>query len=69
MFNKYKKLSFITAIILLLTIGISINSFAVPPEDPGCDPADPTCPIDGGVSLLLAVGIGLGAKTAYKKNK
>ena len=32
--------------------------------DPGCDPLDPLCPIDGGLSLLIAAGIGLGAKKA-----
>lgn len=67
MFNKYKKWGFVAAIVLLFTIGISVKSFAVPPENPGCDPADPTCPIDGGVSLLLAVGVGIGAKNAMKK--
>lgn len=36
-------------------------SFAQGP-DPGCDPLDPACPIDGGVVLLIAAGIGLGAK-------
>lgn len=32
--------------------------------DPGCDPAvDPNCvPIDGGLSLLLAAGVGYGIK-------
>lgn len=32
--------------------------------DPGCDPAiDPTCvPIDGGLSLLIAAGVGYGIK-------
>jgi hypothetical protein len=28
----------------------------------------PTAPIDGGISLLLAVGIGLGAKRMAKRN-
>jgi hypothetical protein len=37
--------------------------------DAGCDPLDPACPIDGGVSLLIAAGIGLGAKKAYSQNK
>ena len=35
--------------------------------NPGCDPEDPLCPIDGGVSLLIAAGIGLGAKKAYQE--
>lgn len=35
----------------------------------GCDPFDPDCPIDGGLSLLIAAGIGLGAKKAYQERK
>ncbi len=38
--------------------------------DPNCDPSDPTCPIDGGLGLLLAAGIGYGIKkinSSYKK--
>ena len=30
--------------------------------EPGCDPADPACPIDGGLSALLAIGAGYGIK-------
>jgi hypothetical protein len=37
--------------------------------DPGCDPFDPECPIDGGLSLLIAAGIGLGARKAYQRKK
>ena len=39
------------------------------PGDPSCDPLDPDCPIDGGLSLLIAAGIGLGAKKAYQERK
>ena len=44
------------------------------PEDPGCGPdgtyPDGTpCPIDGGLSLLIAAGIGIGAKKAYDRKK
>jgi len=37
--------------------------------DPGCDPDDPLCPIDGGISLLIAAGIGIGAKRVYDEKK
>ncbi len=37
--------------------------------DPGCNPDDPACPIDGGLSLLIAAGIGLGAKKTYNKKR
>ena len=36
------------------------------PPDPNCDPLDPACPIDGGLTILIAAGIGLGAKKAFK---
>jgi hypothetical protein len=32
------------------------------PADPSCDPLDPACPIDGGLSILLAAGVGYGVK-------
>ena len=28
----------------------------------GCDPLDPACPIDGGLTALLAIGVGYGIK-------
>ena len=34
-----------------------------------CDPTNPVCPIDGGLSFLIAAGIGLGAKKAYQQHK
>lgn len=39
--------------------------------NPGCDPAiDPTCvPIDGGLSLLIAAGVGYGVKKVRDSRK
>ncbi|MEP6627711.1 MAG: hypothetical protein ABJA32_06990 [Ginsengibacter sp.] len=41
--------------------------------DPGCDPQDtsPTCicPIDGGLSALIAVGVGYGIKKVRDNRK
>ena len=37
--------------------------------NPGCDPLDPTCPIDGGLSLLLAAGVGYSIKKARNSRK
>ena len=54
-------------IALLFAIILPLNTSAAPP-DPTCDPLDPACPIDGGISLLIAAGIGLGAKRAFKKS-
>lgn len=38
------------------------------PPDP-CTNPDVYCPIDGGLSLLIAAGIGLGARRAYNRRK
>jgi hypothetical protein len=56
-------LSILLICILMPTIGFA----QIDPGDPGCNPLDPLCPIDGGVSLLIAAGIGLGAKKAYQE--
>ena len=37
--------------------------------DPGCDPLDPGCPIDGGLSFLLAAGVGYGIKKVRDSRK
>ena len=45
------------------------------PGDPQCDPIDNTypdgtpCPIDGGLSALLAIGVGYGIKKARDARK
>jgi hypothetical protein len=68
--NKFRKYILLTGFIFIAGILNPIESNAQ--SDPGCDPLDPACPIDGGVSLLIAAGIGMGAKKAYdlkKKNK
>jgi hypothetical protein len=58
----------------ILLIAIPFSGWSQP--DPGCSPlecpiTDPDCcvPIDGGLSLLIAAGIGLGAKKAYDRKK
>lgn len=50
--------------VLLICTMLPTIGFA---QDPGCDPFDALCPIDGGVSLLIAAGIGLGAKKAHQE--
>ena len=37
--------------------------------DPSCDPGDPRCPIDGGVTALLAVGAVYGIKKVRDSRK
>ena len=53
--------------VFLILISAALVSHAQPPDPPPCDPFDPLCPIDGGVSFLLAAGIGLGAKKIISK--
>jgi hypothetical protein len=55
----------------LFIAGLLINPLktSAQPPDAGCDPLDPGCPIDGGISLLIAAGIGIGAKRAYDLRK
>lgn len=67
MTKTFKYLLYI-ACSLVLSLFISLNANAQF-DDPGCDPLDPACPIDGGVSLLIAAGIGLGAKKALSQHK
>ena len=62
-----RKLLVISSIALLFAIVMPLRTSAAPP-DPNCDPLDPACPIDGGITLLIAAGIGLGAKRALKKS-
>ncbi len=73
--KKYFAIIFLSALAAL-----PLQTFAQPDPDPGCspccgqpgcaDPCPPQCvPIDGGLSLLIAAGIGLGAKKAYDRKK
>ena len=56
----------------LLTVGFLSCALSVVqaqgPGDPGGDP-DPNIPLDGGLSLLIAAGIGFAAKKAYDTRK
>jgi hypothetical protein len=60
----FSVLTILIICILLPNIGFAQVVVVV---DPGCDPFDLNCPIDGGVSLLIAAGIGIGAKKAYQE--
>lgn len=70
-FKKFASL----IIFVLLCVGLPLLSVAQ--GNPGCPadcPGNPLClpecvPIDGGLSLLIAAGIGLGAKKAYDRKK
>ena len=67
--TKIKQFFVMMGMVVFFSLLQPMNSIAQVVSDPGCDPLDPTCPIDGGVSLLIAAGIGLGAKRAYDKKK
>ena len=43
--------------------------FVIAQGDPSCDPLDPACPIDGGLSALLAVGVGYGIRKVRQARK
>lgn len=55
---------------ILMTIVVGLLPFFVMAQDPGGDP-DTNTPIDGGLSLLIAAGVGYGVKKyrAAKKKK
>jgi len=65
--SSIKKHLFLVCMALLCCLLLPFAGIAQ--GEPGCDPLDPTCPIDGGLSLLIAAGIGIGAKKAYDAKK
>jgi hypothetical protein len=63
------KKTLMVRVLVVLMLSFSALTLKAQPCDPG-DPDNPApCPIDGGVSLLIAAGIGLGAKKAYDQKK
>ena len=65
--NKFSKYVCMLGLVIAATFFNPMRGLAQP--DPSCDPLDPACPIDGGLSLLIAAGVGLGAKKAYDRKK
>jgi len=59
------KITYFTLLLVLTLLGVANLSTAQPPAPP--QPA--AVPIDGGLSLLLAAGAGLGAKKAWDARK
>jgi hypothetical protein len=53
-------------LIVLMTIQ-SLSAYAQGPPSPGGENDPPGVPIDGGLSLLLAAGVGYGIKELRKK--
>lgn len=56
--KSYKYLSYV---VLLLFIFILLPELSHAQPDPDCPP-DVICPIDGGLTALIAIGIGYGIK-------
>ena len=53
--SLFQCLFILTVILMPLILTAQIGN-------PNCDPLDPACPIDGGLSALLAIGAGYGIK-------
>ena len=54
--------------VLIASLAIAGNAFSQPgsPSGPPCGgPFGPACPIDGGVSLLIAAGLAYGGKKSF----
>jgi hypothetical protein len=70
---KRLNLFFLYSVMFLVAYTWVLSASAHPPADP--TPPDPCtdpneyCPIDGGVSLLIAAGIGIAAKKAHDARK
>jgi hypothetical protein len=56
-------------LLILVLFSMPIIGFAQSDPDPGCDPLDPACPIDGGLSALLVLGAGYGIKKVRDARK
>jgi len=64
--TRLAKRARILVMVFVLSI-VSVSAFA---DDPGTPTGpDPDAPIDGGLSLLVAAGVGYGAKKIHKKRK
>jgi glucose uptake protein GlcU len=55
------------AMLLILLTGTNIASFADP--EPNEDPQTNDAPLDGGLSILIAAGVGYGAKKMHGARK
>ena len=62
-----KSLLIVSTLLLILTFLPVLVHGQLP--DPSCDPLDPGCPIDGGIGILLAAGIGYGIKKVRNANR
>jgi len=66
--KRYSKWIILTSVMVLL-LNVMPNIAKAQPGDPGDPNEDPDAPLDGGVVLLLAVGVGYGVKVANDRRK
>ena len=66
--KRIKKYVFVTGMVMLVSLVQPIKGTAQV-VDPGCDPLDPTCPIDGQLSLLIVAAVGIAAKKSYDSKR
>jgi hypothetical protein len=64
-YNSLLKVLFALSILLVAEKSLSM----APPPPPPPAAGGPQVPIDGGISLLVAAGVGYGAKKYYDKQK
>jgi hypothetical protein len=64
-FNTIARLFVLTAILALPLMVFAQPSPPAGGTPPCGEPFGPVCPIDGGVSLLVAAGLAFGGKKAY----
>lgn len=60
--------NFILPVVLLIICFIFLPSLSQAQGNPNCDP-EVYCPIDGGLTALLAVGVGYGIKKMREARK
>ena len=65
--KKFATYFFVLGLLMIMLVCVPVLVHAQ--TDPNCDPIDPGCPIDGGIGLLLAAGIGYGIKKAKDLRK
>ena len=66
----FKRVLSIVAVVYLFSSPLTVFSQSAPfPDDGGGPPCDgpfgPVCPIDGGLSFLIAAGVAYGGKKSY----
>jgi hypothetical protein len=61
-----QKLISLLFVVVALTLSTILCAQPGPPPGPPCGgPFGPACPIDGGVSILIAAGLAYGGKKSY----